>query len=177
MCCESFSHWRSPHGDLPPLWHTWAVDAAATRVGGEVSRRCVLSNYGDGLEMAHLLPAGDDDWWLSNQMQQYSPNAAVSERSNSRTGKSADACGRISVASLTRGISVLYPRLGKSVMELQQSRREAAAARSTRLQLDAQQTASVPLAQPRRSPHPHDGGGRASLRTFCLDHLKPSYLR
>jgi hypothetical protein len=38
----------------------------------------VLSNYGDGLEMAHLLPAGEDDWWLSNQMQQYSPTQLFS---------------------------------------------------------------------------------------------------
>ncbi|KAK4173091.1 hypothetical protein QBC36DRAFT_389979 [Triangularia setosa] len=44
----------------------------------DVARRCVLSNYGDGLEMAHLLPAGEDDWWLSNQMQQYSPTQLFS---------------------------------------------------------------------------------------------------
>lgn len=69
-----FSHWRFPHGDLPPLWQRWA----ATRMGGEAARRCVLSNYGDGLEMAHLLPAGEDDWWLSNQMQQYSPTQLFS---------------------------------------------------------------------------------------------------
>jgi len=73
-----FSHWRFPHSDLPPLWQRWAADAAATRIGGEVARRCVLSNYGDGLEMAHLLPAGEDDWWLSNQMQQYSPTQLFS---------------------------------------------------------------------------------------------------
>ncbi|KAK4171519.1 hypothetical protein QBC36DRAFT_339777 [Triangularia setosa] len=47
-------------------------------MGGDVARRCVLSNYGDGLEMAHLLPAGEDDWWLSNQMQQYSPTQLFS---------------------------------------------------------------------------------------------------
>jgi len=38
----------------------------------------MLSNYGDGLEIAHLLPAGEDDWWLSNQMQQYSPTQLFS---------------------------------------------------------------------------------------------------
>ncbi|KAK4172852.1 hypothetical protein QBC36DRAFT_336971, partial [Triangularia setosa] len=47
-------------------------------MAGDVARRCVLSNYGDGLEMAHLLPAGEDDWWLSNQMQQYSPTQLFS---------------------------------------------------------------------------------------------------
>ncbi|KAL2190587.1 hypothetical protein L209DRAFT_750722 [Thermothelomyces heterothallicus CBS 203.75] len=73
-----FSHWRFPHNDLPPLWQRWAADAAATRMGGEAARRCVLSNYGDGLEMAHLVPAGEDDWWLSNQMQQYSPTQLFS---------------------------------------------------------------------------------------------------
>ena len=73
-----FSHWRFPHSDLPPLWQRWAADAAATRMGGEAAWRCVLSNYGDGLEMAHLLPAGEDDWWLSNQMQQYSPTQLFS---------------------------------------------------------------------------------------------------
>ncbi|KXX76683.1 hypothetical protein MMYC01_206511 [Madurella mycetomatis] len=73
-----FSHWRFPHSDLPPLWQRWAADTAATRMGGETARRCVLSNYGDGLEMAHLLPASEDDWWLSNQMQQYSPTQLFS---------------------------------------------------------------------------------------------------
>jgi hypothetical protein len=38
----------------------------------------VLSNYADSLEMAHLLPAGEDDWWLSNQMQRYSPTQLFS---------------------------------------------------------------------------------------------------
>lgn len=42
-------------------------------MGGDAARPCVLSNYADGLEMAYLLPIGEDDWWLSNQMQQYSP--------------------------------------------------------------------------------------------------------
>ncbi|KAL2165833.1 hypothetical protein VTG60DRAFT_3738 [Thermothelomyces hinnuleus] len=41
--------------------------------GGEVvPRRRVVSNYADGLEMAHLVPASEDDWWFSNEMQQYS---------------------------------------------------------------------------------------------------------
>jgi hypothetical protein len=74
-----FSHWRFPHNDLPPLWQRWAADAAATQVrGGETARRCVLSNYADSLEMAHLLPAGEDDWWLSNQMQRFSPTQLFS---------------------------------------------------------------------------------------------------
>ncbi|KAK4136067.1 hypothetical protein BT67DRAFT_230664 [Trichocladium antarcticum] len=73
-----FAHWRFPHNDMPPLWQRWAADSAATRMGGEAARRCVLSNYGDGLEMAHLLPASEDDWWLSNQMQQYSPTQLFS---------------------------------------------------------------------------------------------------
>ncbi|KAK5657416.1 hypothetical protein OQA88_2988 [Cercophora sp. LCS_1] len=73
-----FSHWRFPHSNLPPLWQRWAANAAATRIGGEAARRCVLSNYDDGLEMAHLFPAGEDDWWLSNQMQQYSPTQLFS---------------------------------------------------------------------------------------------------
>ncbi|KAK3299537.1 uncharacterized protein B0H64DRAFT_388898 [Chaetomium fimeti] len=67
-----FSDWRFPHGDLPPLWQRWAADAALPRTGGDTTRRCVLSNYGDGLETAHLLPAAEDDWWLSNEMQRYS---------------------------------------------------------------------------------------------------------
>lgn len=73
-----FAHWRFPHHDMPPLWQRWAADSAATRMGGEAARRCVLSNYGDGLEMAHLLPASEDDWWLANQMQQYSPTQLFS---------------------------------------------------------------------------------------------------
>ncbi|PMB64022.1 hypothetical protein BM221_010187 [Beauveria bassiana] len=73
-----FSHWRFPHNDVPALWQRWSADAAAARMGGEAARRCVLSNYGDGLEMAHLLPAGEDDWWLSNHMQQYSPTQLFS---------------------------------------------------------------------------------------------------
>ena len=72
-----FSHWRFPHGDLPPPWQRWAADAAAASPPG-AAQRCVLSNYGDGLEIAHLLPAGEDDWWLSNQMQQYSPTQLFS---------------------------------------------------------------------------------------------------
>jgi hypothetical protein len=61
-----FSEWRFPHNNLPPLWQRWAENAAATRTVAEAARRCVLSNYGDGLEMARLIPAGEDDWWLSN---------------------------------------------------------------------------------------------------------------
>ncbi|EJT71213.1 hypothetical protein GGTG_10473 [Gaeumannomyces tritici R3-111a-1] len=68
-----FSHWLFPHDNLPPLWQRWAADATAATRTGEVARRCVLSNYGDGLEMAHLLPASEDDWWYSNRMQRYSP--------------------------------------------------------------------------------------------------------
>ncbi|KAK0737329.1 hypothetical protein B0T21DRAFT_286976, partial [Apiosordaria backusii] len=68
-----FSHWRFPHNNLPPLWQKWAANAAATqRIGGNVPRCCILSNYGDGLEMAHLLPTREDDWWLLNNMQRYS---------------------------------------------------------------------------------------------------------
>ncbi|KAK4176242.1 hypothetical protein QBC36DRAFT_329633 [Triangularia setosa] len=54
-------------------WQKWAADTSATRMAGDVARRCVLFNYGDGLEITHLFPAGEDDWWLSNQMQQNSP--------------------------------------------------------------------------------------------------------
>ncbi|KAK4172276.1 hypothetical protein QBC36DRAFT_294519 [Triangularia setosa] len=59
-----FSHWRFPHNHLPSLWQKWAADTSATRMAGDVARRCVLSNYGDGLEMARLLPAGEDDMEL-----------------------------------------------------------------------------------------------------------------
>lgn len=36
------------------------------------------SNYGDGLEKAHLPPAGEEDWWLGNQLQPYSPTESFS---------------------------------------------------------------------------------------------------
>ena len=73
-----FSHWRFPHNDLPPLWQRWAAGAAPTRIVGGAARRCVMSNYGDGLEMAHLLPASEGDWWFLNRMQQYSPTQLFS---------------------------------------------------------------------------------------------------
>ncbi|KAK0627942.1 hypothetical protein B0T14DRAFT_493937 [Immersiella caudata] len=73
-----FSHWRFPHGNLPPPWQQWTAAARSGRDAEAAARRCVVSNYADGLEMAHLLPAGEDDWWLSNQMQQYSPTQLFS---------------------------------------------------------------------------------------------------
>ncbi|KAL2258286.1 hypothetical protein VTK26DRAFT_8451 [Humicola hyalothermophila] len=73
-----FSDWRFPHDELPPLWQRWAADMAATRVEREATQRCVVTNYGDGLEIAHLLPASENDWWFSNEMQGYSPTRLFS---------------------------------------------------------------------------------------------------
>lgn len=67
-----FSDWRFPHHSLPPLWQRWATDAAVTRAGGDINRRCVLSNYTDGLETAHLIPVAEKEWWLLNEMDEYS---------------------------------------------------------------------------------------------------------
>lgn len=55
------------HDDLPPLWQR-----EERRLGA------AYLQIGDGLEKAHLPTAGEEDWWLGNQMQPYSPTESFS---------------------------------------------------------------------------------------------------
>lgn len=72
-----FAHWRFPHNDLPAVWQRWASNSTAAREENKATGRCVLSNYADGLDMAHLIPTAEEDWWFANQMQRYSPTYQV----------------------------------------------------------------------------------------------------
>ncbi|KAL2165010.1 hypothetical protein VTH06DRAFT_306 [Thermothelomyces fergusii] len=84
-----FSDWRFPHGNLPPLWEQWA--STAVREGGAAaSQWCAVTNYGDGLEIAHLVPAAEEDWWLCNGMARYASrhtysSATIDSRANMLT--------------------------------------------------------------------------------------------
>ncbi|TLS21943.1 uncharacterized protein PpBr36_09518 [Pyricularia pennisetigena] len=73
-----FHNWRFPHGNLPLQWARLdifeyqppplltAPMAVTVRDGG-----CRISGYTDAVELAHLVPAKEKDWFVSNQMSKW----------------------------------------------------------------------------------------------------------
>ncbi|TLS25445.1 hypothetical protein PpBr36_07860 [Pyricularia pennisetigena] len=60
--CRASHTGASPMTICHPLWQRWAADATASpRRKGLASQYCILSKYGDGLEVAHLLPTGEEE--------------------------------------------------------------------------------------------------------------------
>ncbi|TLS20430.1 uncharacterized protein PpBr36_11284 [Pyricularia pennisetigena] len=72
---HSFHNWRFPHDNLPPQWARLDIPeylpppplsgppAVTVRDGG-----CRISGYIDAVELAHLIPAKEKEWFVSNQM-------------------------------------------------------------------------------------------------------------
>ncbi|KAK3904798.1 hypothetical protein C8A05DRAFT_13369 [Staphylotrichum tortipilum] len=75
----SLQHWRFPHGDLPPTWTALQLSdhtAQLPTVKGLAAARardvtCRISAYMDAVEIAHLVPAAERLWFVSNGMQRY----------------------------------------------------------------------------------------------------------
>ncbi|KAL8346110.1 hypothetical protein RB598_000149 [Gaeumannomyces tritici] len=79
----SFHHWRFPHDNLPPLWRQLHMPGRSsehsTKGPAAVKERdvtCRLSGYIDGTEAAHLVPAGEKNWFSANDMLRYCPPSA-----------------------------------------------------------------------------------------------------
>lgn len=88
----SFHHWRFPHDNLPPPWrqlhmpgpptkHSSAKGPAAVK---ERDFTCRLSGYTDATEAAHLVPAGEKNWFSANHMSRYCPpsSSAINDEKN-----------------------------------------------------------------------------------------------
>ncbi|KAH7309075.1 hypothetical protein B0I35DRAFT_360195 [Stachybotrys elegans] len=67
-----FRDWRFPHGNLPPIWKK-LKDQLRAEGRGDKSRsgNCLLSNCGDAVESAHLVPSTQSYWWTINLMKRY----------------------------------------------------------------------------------------------------------
>ncbi|KAI6564719.1 hypothetical protein MCOR04_009048, partial [Pyricularia oryzae] len=75
---HSFHNWRFPHDNLPPQWAQLDIPdyippplhpgplAVPGRDGG-----CRISGYIDAVELAHLIPVKEKEWFVSNQMSKY----------------------------------------------------------------------------------------------------------
>ncbi|KAJ3455379.1 hypothetical protein MRS44_013979 [Fusarium solani] len=64
-----FSDWRFPHGNLPSLWERLREQLRANRTGRNRNTNCALSNYGDAVETAHLVPSKQEYWFRANLMK------------------------------------------------------------------------------------------------------------
>ncbi|KAK7428168.1 hypothetical protein QQZ08_005234 [Neonectria magnoliae] len=66
-----FNDWRFPHNNLPPLWTQFKSQLSANEQMNEASNGyCCLSNYGNSVESAHLVPVAQSHWWMMNNMDQ-----------------------------------------------------------------------------------------------------------
>lgn len=67
-----FSDWRFPHQDLPPIWSRLQESMQdEEEEPRDLNGRCCLSNYCEAVELAHLVPAAQSDWWSKNNMTRY----------------------------------------------------------------------------------------------------------
>ncbi|EOD47903.1 hypothetical protein UCRNP2_5350 [Neofusicoccum parvum UCRNP2] len=76
--CPRFSDWRFPHHRLPPSWAALSVDVdlvpLRSQLSAAISARdgtCRISAHGEGVELAHLVPRSEDEWFHRNGMGQY----------------------------------------------------------------------------------------------------------
>ncbi|KAH6634763.1 hypothetical protein B0J18DRAFT_30163 [Chaetomium sp. MPI-SDFR-AT-0129] len=76
----SFDHWRFPHGHLPSPWKDIRPDTYATHPHAHFKSKaaalirdgtCRISGYCDAVEVAHLVPLADGNWFRSNRMERY----------------------------------------------------------------------------------------------------------
>ncbi|KAH8650750.1 hypothetical protein BGZ61DRAFT_469186 [Ilyonectria robusta] len=74
-----FRDWRFPHGDLPPIWKK-LKDQLRAKGPGDKSKgaNCLLSNCGDAVESAYLVPSAQSYWWTINLMKRYAKTPSFS---------------------------------------------------------------------------------------------------
>ncbi|EGU72659.1 hypothetical protein FOXB_16832 [Fusarium oxysporum f. sp. conglutinans Fo5176] len=65
-----FKDWRFPHDDLPPAWKRLGEEQDTAQGQGlrTGNNRCSLTNCGDVVEQAHLVPSQQRDWFNGNRM-------------------------------------------------------------------------------------------------------------
>jgi len=85
----SFRQWSYPHGRLPPHWQQlqYVSDTVSASVNLTTSnlttavfirdRSCRLSGCRDELQVAHLVPDAELDWWEANGMSRYNTGSAA----------------------------------------------------------------------------------------------------
>ncbi|KAI7909046.1 hypothetical protein M0657_012010 [Pyricularia oryzae] len=74
----SFHNWRFPHDNLPPLWSQLQLpdyipppSFRGRMAVKERDRSCRVSGFEDATEQAHLVPAQEINWFISNGMERY----------------------------------------------------------------------------------------------------------
>ncbi|KAL9616342.1 MAG: hypothetical protein Q9160_008785 [Pyrenula sp. 1 TL-2023] len=73
----TFSHWKFPHDNIPEYWKK-STDSIVTDMSITDTtlcgrdKTCRLSNHSNATEQAHLVPQGQERWFLQNSMERYS---------------------------------------------------------------------------------------------------------
>ncbi|KLU90702.1 hypothetical protein MAPG_10554 [Magnaporthiopsis poae ATCC 64411] len=82
----TFDHWEFPHDKLPTPWNNLCIEpysppatSSLTLTDGKVAARardvrCQISGHFDAVESAHLVPVGDGNWFIQNDMIRYCQN-------------------------------------------------------------------------------------------------------
>ncbi|KAL2397547.1 hypothetical protein ABEF93_000786 [Exophiala dermatitidis] len=60
----TFEHWRFPHDNLPPSWRDIASFKQTSRP--ESDNYCRITQFEDGVEVAHLVPSAERQWFNNN---------------------------------------------------------------------------------------------------------------
>lgn len=81
----TFRDWVFPHNNLPPEWRllsdtppnlssrSGTARSNVTQMVRDRDRGCCVSLWQDSMEIAHLIPEGEEDWFRKNHMSQYGP--------------------------------------------------------------------------------------------------------
>jgi hypothetical protein len=86
----NFSHWSYPHERLPAHWRQMApppatVSSTMTLAPSNLTTAlllrdgsCRLSGCREQVQVAHVVPQSERDWWLTNDMSRYNTGSAAS---------------------------------------------------------------------------------------------------
>jgi hypothetical protein len=77
----NFHEWRFPHEDIPAHWEQLSANATSqdstfprSNLTMALQMRdgsCRISGYREELQVAHIVPQAELDWWMANSMSQY----------------------------------------------------------------------------------------------------------
>ncbi|TKA72632.1 hypothetical protein B0A55_05975 [Friedmanniomyces simplex] len=73
----NFRQWLFPHQGVPRPWHESHIAKLAHPLVPVKARdgTCRLTAYSEVLEVAHIIPASESEWFASNNMDQYAPGS------------------------------------------------------------------------------------------------------
>ncbi|EDU47324.1 HNH-2 domain-containing protein [Pyrenophora tritici-repentis] len=84
----NFREWRFPHEDIPAHWvqlsaNATAQDSTFSRSNLTLALQirdgsCRISGYREELQVAHIVPQAELDWWMANSMSQYNRSSTSS---------------------------------------------------------------------------------------------------